>query len=271
MIRRARVLSSFPRIDKIDADGHGDALLVLDQLSRGQQPFNDLPDTTYVLRLDNALFIPGTVLNNVPPAHHSTVTPVPLPKPYLTPRPGAHLILTADGCLFSESLMRNRLLDPRVIHAGDDRFALPDTGTPKVIDDEVVFIDLICAHFGHAIVDTPARLWYLLCPELAVLRQKRIVAFGSHGVGSRLIGQNSWPDYLKLFLRAVGIDPARIEVLTEPTRIARAHIPRRLSPLFADFGMARATSPLRRPSARVLCPRMPSPARLRGSISAVRG
>jgi hypothetical protein len=236
MIRQARFLSSFPRIDRIDDSTYGDAVLVLDHLSRGQQRFNDLPADTYVLRLDNGLFIPGTVLEKLAPAQHSAVPPAPMPADYVGRRPGAHLILTSEDRLFSESLMRNHLLDPRIIHAGHDSFALPEIGTPDIIDDEVVFIDLICAHFGHAIVDTPARLWYLLAPELAALRHKRIVAFGSHGVGSWLGGRDRWPGYLKHFLNAIGINPARIEVLTQPTRIARAYIPRRLSPLFAAFG-----------------------------------
>ena len=236
MIRQARFLSSFPKIDRLDQGGAGDAVFPLDHLSRGQQPFNDLPGASYVMRLDGGLFIPGKTFETMDPARHSREKPVPLPQNYATRRQGAHLILTAEGRLFSESLMRNQLLDPRVIFTGSDSFDVPDPGPLQKIDEEVVFIDLICAHFGHAIVDTPARLWYLLDPALEALRHKRIVAFGSHGVGDWLGGQDRWPGYLNRFLAALGIDPARIEVLTRPTRIARAYIPRRLSPLFAGFG-----------------------------------
>ncbi len=82
-------------------------------------------------------------------------------------------------------------------------------------DESVIFGGCLKSHFGHALVDGTARLWYLLEKES---QDKKIVFLRYPYVSYAAF------DALK-FVELMGIDMGRVEVITEPTQFREIIIP----------------------------------------------
>lgn len=82
-------------------------------------------------------------------------------------------------------------------------------------DESVIFGGCLKSHFGHALVDGTARLWYLTEQESA---NKKIVFLRYPYVSYAAF------DALK-FVKLMGIDMDRVEVITEPTQFREIIVP----------------------------------------------
>ena len=223
------------------------AVLLDDDTFSGKDPFCRTEQSPYVVHLSNCALYPAHRLHAPGDlARLSAIRRAGQEKERervgrFVHKPG-NLIVTHDNELTCGSLTRDSELPPLVRPGGP-----PGTWKarlPRVvdrIDEPVVFIDLLCAHFGHALIDTPARLWYRLEPSLEHLRDLPMVGFGTHRLGSKfgLQKPSAWPSYLTLILDALGIDPGRITLLTKPTRCRSVFIPKRLSPYWSNYGYSR--------------------------------
>ena len=84
-------------------------------------------------------------------------------------------------------------------------------------DEDVVFGGVIFSHWGHLITDSTARLWYAVShPE----DTRKLVFLERPGQKA----QWASADWRPLFGMA-GIDPARVEIVTRPTRFRQATVP----------------------------------------------
>jgi hypothetical protein len=231
----SRFLSDFEMRDSLlEGASHDYAVLFDDPSFRGKDIFCRTERCPYIVHLSDCTLYPGRTLR-VP----REVLATPAPPPF--DRRGGHLIVTRDGRVTCGSVMRDSCLpgDTRILEDGTWDLPLPDA--VDQIDEPVVFAELLCAHFGHALIDTPARLWYRLEPSLESIRRHRLVAFGTHGLGREagLRTPSEWPGYLTAILGAIGVDPQDILLLRRPTRIRSLLIPKRLSPYGSNYGYSR--------------------------------
>ena len=92
------------------------------------------------------------------------------------------------------------------------------------IDEEIVYLGSLFNHFGHFLMQSLARTWFLtdVNPSVRVLFDPPSKASGQ------------LPDWMPQILEAFGVPPERILVLDAPTRLRRLIIP---EPLFAPRGM----------------------------------
>lgn len=86
------------------------------------------------------------------------------------------------------------------------------------LDGGHVWAGMIYGHFGHFITETLPRLLSVRA-TLDAWPGARLLGFAPHGVTETRLGAMTW------FLDRIGIDPARIDVVTAPTRIADLTVP----------------------------------------------
>ncbi|EYD77701.1 hypothetical protein Rumeso_00867 [Rubellimicrobium mesophilum DSM 19309] len=216
------------------------AILLDDGTFTGKDPFCRTERSPYVVQLADCTLYPAHTIRLASrgPEASRGGSPGRKAADRFVRKPG-NLIVTRDGGITCGSLSRDGTLPPIVRPA-------PGAGAweadlPKAvdqIDEPVVFIDLICGQFGHALVDTPSRLWYRLEPSLELLRGLPVVGFGTHGIGLHLGRRkpSGWPSYLRLVLAALGVEPEKVRVVTAPTRCRSVFIPKRLSPYWGKYG-----------------------------------
>src|SRR4051812_6069991 len=96
----------------------------------------------------------------------------------------------------------------------------------REVDEEIVYLGSLFNHFGHFLMQSLARTWFLtdLNPSVRVLFDPP----------SKALGQP--PNWMPHILEAFGVPPERILVLDAPTRLRRLIIP---EPLFEPRGTAR--------------------------------
>src|SRR5215212_2729318 len=94
------------------------------------------------------------------------------------------------------------------------------------LDEEVIYLGRLVDHFGHFLMQSLARTWFLteVSPSVRVI----------FDLPSKASGQS--PAWRPRILEDFGVPPERILVLNAPTRIRRLIVP---EPLFAPRGSAR--------------------------------
>lgn len=96
----------------------------------------------------------------------------------------------------------------------DSAYAIPSGGGIVFRDETVVFGGCLINHFGHALLDGTARMWYL--PD-APSETKIVFLRYPHATGVPF-------DALK-FVELMGIDMARVEVIDTPTQFSKVIVP----------------------------------------------
>ncbi len=188
------------------------------------------PDHPYILHLHDAVLIPERFCGRT-----EDVADSPLPRPWRH-LPG-RVLTTSDRKIFADSFFRSRIVPPKL---------RPDEGAKtwqgslpepvETIEGDCVLLDLVTRHFGHMLLETPARHWPDLYAEFRMhYRKLKFVAVRTHALPPRA---EDWPVYVKLFLQSLCIEPEQIHVVEKPSVIRSLFVPSRLSPL-SQYGTNR--------------------------------
>lgn len=107
--------------------------------------------------------------------------------------------------------------EPHTIRSCESCYECPDDEI-EYVDEEVIFGGILCNHFGHMIMDTASRLWYVVShPECTAK-----VAFVTLPSSPTFFQKN---DMHYRFLEMCGIDFDRIILIWKPTRFKRVIVP----------------------------------------------
>ena len=203
----------------------GDAVRYLDETLTGssyaEAPGGTMPDRLFVLHLEQAQVFPASVLTR------PLAGPPPGPLPHNLRYGSGNLILTQADDMLAESLTHRIVVPDRLtlLSPGSWRASLPKSRLRE--DRPHVLLDLCSAHFGHALLDTPARLWALAQPDLLPAPPLNYVGFRMQGLGK---APARWPGFLHEILSALGIDPGTIWFPDRAVQFRSLYIPRRVSP-----------------------------------------
>lgn len=138
-----------------------------------------------------------------------------------------NLVLTSNYELTCESLSRRVQIPPSLKYEDGQNWEakLPEAVTS--IEGQCVLLDLVCGHFGHAIVDTPARAWFLGTEYFAQIAKPKIIGFPSHGLA---LDPKKWPKYVNDLLHGIGVSPEEVLFPTTAVKCESLYIPRRVTP-----------------------------------------
>lgn len=173
--------------------------------------------TPYVLSLRDAVFHPRNVLLQGPGA---AVLPEPLAYG------DAGLLVGADGALYPDSFGTSCKVTA-ALRPGHPHWQADLPTRIERLPGTWLFAELFCAHFGHVLFDTPARLWPLQAGLIGAERIDGIIGHGMMGAG--LTGLR-FPRYARDLLAAIGIAPGKIRFVTRPVQVERLLVPRRIAP-----------------------------------------
>ncbi len=95
---------------------------------------------------------------------------------------------------------------------------LPNPASPDLLPHPYVWSGMIYGHFGHFITETLPRLLSVRA-ALDTNSDLRILGFSAPGVQSSALQGMRW------FLDQIGVDPARIDVITSPARLLSQIVP----------------------------------------------
>ena len=84
-------------------------------------------------------------------------------------------------------------------------------------EERVVFGGVLYNHFGHQLVDTVSRLWYVA--EHGLEGRKLAFVMGLTGAGKTV------SKMYKVMLSALGVSPGEVLIVEEPTRFAEVVVP----------------------------------------------
>lgn len=220
-------LSSFPEVQEAaDIINSREDVIFMDRsedLPIDRQWMNDIPSSPYILGLSDALVCPPAFFRG------KTILPANTHQGRGGPfrREDSGLIILRDGCITTDSLHRSRVLTTAVDESEDGSMLVVAPDRVELLDEPCIFIGLVCRHFGHSIVDSPARLWPIARSFGSLIKQLKPVAYGMHGLSNN---RNTWPSWLPELIDAYGINHSLIQILEKPTLCKRLVIPKRISP-----------------------------------------
>ncbi len=221
---RTKSLFEFIEDDKIyEAAYPRDAIHILRDEGNfiPEHPEQKLPEWNFVLHLSNAFVFPDSALRT--PIVAGARGRLPHPKHY----GWGNLTLTSNFEVTSESFSRRMQVPPCFDAVGDSKWVAEIPEISDSIEGPCVLIDLICAHFGHALVDTPARAWFLQEPGFRKLRNPKFIAFPTHGLKP---DPEKWPTYITEMIKGMGISPEEIILPKKPVKCESLYVPRRIAP-----------------------------------------
>ena len=219
---RERDLAALPVMERPRA---GDSIRFLGETlacsSYAEAPGGTMPDRLFVLHLEQAQVFPASVLT------HPLSGPPAKSLPHNLRYGSGSLILTQADEMLAESLMFRIVVPERLtpLSPGLWQGSLPKSRLHE--DKPHVLLDLCSAHFGHTLLDTPARLWALENTGLLPAQPLNFVAFRVQGLGK---APARWPGFLHDILSALDIDPAKIWFPDRAVQFQSLYIPRRVSP-----------------------------------------
>lgn len=219
---RERNLATLPDIEGPRA---GDGIRYLRETLAGsaysEAPGGTMPDQLFVLHLEQAQVFPASVLT------HPFRGPPAKSLPHNLRYGSGGLILTQANEMLVESLTHRIVVPERVtpLSPGFWQGSLPKSRLH--VEQPHVLLDLCSAHFGHALLDTPARLWVLEDKDLLPTQPLNFVAFRVQGLGK---APARWPGFLHDILSALEIVPDKIWFPDRAVTFRSLYIPRRVSP-----------------------------------------
>lgn len=178
----------------------------------------DPEGTPYIMALNNAVFYPKRSLPTAPPPNH-------IPPGLVTRDLG--LLLPADNALYPDSFSKSCAIPTAITPQEDGPWKARLPADIVDLPGTWLFAELFYAHFGHTLMDMPARLWPLADDLLRPDQITGVLGQGHLGAGPR--GQNL-PGYAMQILNAMGLEHGQIRFADRPLRIERLLVPRRIAP-----------------------------------------
>ena len=209
-----------------------DCIWTLEDIGGGDGNYlNDLDrESLYALSLNDAVFIPSEYLNNKNRCFKKNGRS----REGLRVSSHANSIVTSKFEFFSDSFTCHRLVNGFFDFLGGRKWAPLEEIPFECVEENVVFLGLLCNHFGHALVDLPARLWFFrrFLPELLKLKFK-FAFFPTHGLTSETDKLPEWLNSLCVFF---DIPLDKVLIIDRPVSFKRAIIPKRVSPYLGGGG-----------------------------------
>lgn len=140
-----------------------------------------------------------------------------------------NLLVGGDGTLIPDSFSKSKVV-PRALvpGVGSAFWSAPTLPEPQdELKGTYLFGELFYAHFGHALVDMPSRLWPLNNGLLDIRDIDGVIGRGMLGAG--LKGERC-PEFARTLLSALGVPREKTIFLAAPTRVERLIIPSRVAP-----------------------------------------
>lgn len=175
------------------------------------------PDAPYMVMLRDATIYPQYSLPSAGSA------PASLPRGLS--RKDLHLVVARDGGLLPDAFAKSHFVPGAVERDGDGWSAK----LPQVRDrikGRHLFAEMIYGHFGHAIVDMPARLWPLATTGLAIAALDGVIALPMLGVTRKGV----MPRHTSTMIEAMGVPEDALSFVDRPVRVDRLIIARRAAP-----------------------------------------
>lgn len=194
-------------------DSEGQSIFDTDSKSRIERNF--------VLHLSNAIVYPDRCLRH--PFMEGSRRRMPHPLRYAW----GNLVLTSNYEVFSESFSRGVCVPPCLEFYDGSAWEADLPPVEEEISEPCILLDLFSKHFGHALVDTPARAWFLREREFLNIKDCKVIGFPTHGLN---LDESKWPPYLHLLVSSMGVDPKDIYFPRKPVRLKSLYIPKRISP-----------------------------------------
>lgn len=253
MVRlRPRPIHTLREIDAADlASGRGDGVHYPDLGGPSASGWLDRAGAPYILALDDARFYPRMSLAPRTPEGD-------LPGRLIRRDHG--LMLGQRGGLFPDSFGKFTGVHSVVARREGEGWHADLPPVRDHLRGTWLFAEMFYAHFGHALVDTPARLWPF---EAGALRPEDIagvIGQGMLGAGPR--GER-FPDFARKLLNAVGLPDGKIRFCHKPVQVDRLLVPRRIAPYDALWNPVFSRM-MRRAGERLaaMAPGGPAPARI---------
>lgn len=227
-------LTSFFKVDNFEelVKEEKDCIWDLGEFGGGEGNYlNDFNgQNLYALAINNAFFIPADFLND----RVSVALRSRYEQECVRFSTHANSIITEQSEFFSDSFTRHRLVNYFFEFLGAGQWRCREKIPADYVDENIVFLDLLCNHFGHALVDTPARFWFVrrFIYELLDLDFK-FAFFPTHGLKGEL---DKIPKWLEEFCIFIGIPLDKTLVIDRPTSFKKAIIPKRVSPYLGGRG-----------------------------------
>jgi capsular polysaccharide biosynthesis protein len=202
----------------------------------GQLYLQDVNPSPYVIKLVNPLLVPMHAIRlNLQSVSIAANWSLRRKLPWL-PRGlsfgKADLLVTADRHVVADSFSRSAIVHPSMVLNEDGSWDVPMSGSEKFLEGRHHFLETIPGHFGHMLVDMPARLWTAREARLAALANLPLVAFATHGLSR----ETGIPPMAKGLLAAMGGAIDRITLANQPLRVQELIIPGRISPHLGPGG-----------------------------------
>lgn len=223
MRRRTRLyeypLDALARVGDVAAllGSERDAIYFPDGPPRRSPGWPRAPDAPYIMLLRDATIYPKSSL----PAPGSA----PSPAPAGLSRKDLHLVVSQDGGLLPDAFAKSFFVPGAVDRDGDGWAA----DLPRVRDrmqGRHLFAEMIYGHFGHAIVDMPARLWPLATAGLDIGSLDGVAALPMLGVTE----EGGMPRYTSMMVEAMGVPEGALRFVRRPVRVEQLIIARRAAP-----------------------------------------
>lgn len=134
---------------------------------------------------------------------------------------GDHIILSLDGFTCPDLLFRSHGIPRRFALAEDRRSLTTDAPLPHALDHvhaETIFLGDFHDHFGHILVESLNRLWYLAELSPVAIRHARFLLLGSWSDPDK-------PSLLWELLALFGIQRSQVIVAEGPLRFDRLVVP----------------------------------------------
>jgi capsular polysaccharide biosynthesis protein len=136
------------------------------------------------------------------------------------------LLVGADGALYPDSFGTSRRV-PGAVRTGTPSWKADLPIRIDYLPGTWIFAEMLCAHFGHVLFDTPSRLWPL---KAGLIEREQIDGILGHGMMGAGLNGLRFPRYARELVAAIGIAPEKIRFVTRPVEVERLIVPRRIAP-----------------------------------------
>lgn len=197
---------------------------------------HDLGPTPYVIRLVNPLLVPRrSIRPTLKSAWIALRWQLGLETPGLPPGlfyGKADLLLTSDNHIVADSFAGGTIVHPAMSPGLGQAWNVTWTGSEKRVEGRFLYLEMMPKHFGHLIVDLPARLWPRREKWFAPHTDLPCLAFPTHGLTAR----DGIPPAAARILGALGIPAGSVTPADQPLRVAELIVPGRIAPYRGPSG-----------------------------------
>ena len=195
---------------------------------------SDIGDKPYILALTDAILIPKKDLARLPAKPDTDIfSQSHLGRHENLWRGTSNLLITADHSVIVDSFNRCETFPPAMQPCADGSWNFNMPAVKRVIQEPCYYLELVCKGFGHALVDTAARLWALQQQFGLQAQAFRFIGFSTGGLG---YNPDEWPGWLRHLLKSCGIEADQLTIVEQPVRCRKLLVPKRFSPHRGPYG-----------------------------------